>query len=186
MPLSRYASYAWLIFYTLAHHKNHLMYIRSIFCISAILLLAACNKSVGPTNFTCHVNGSVFQGTASTLFNPTTGTFQVIMNGANNEAVALNWYYIDSLSGTKTLTDRTYNIPTLPPCTLEGAFAAPYGSGTYSTCGTNLGGSVTITNNTGPGGEMSGTFSFHARNTSYYDTVFVSQGSFTNVPIAAN
>ena len=159
-------------------------------CLFFLLFITACKKSSGPVNFSCTVNGSVVKGTATTGYNLGAGEFQIAMSGPNNEGIALDWYNIDSLGGARYITG-TYTIPAimLPPPTLVGNVIAPYGGSTYSTgAGRNLGGTITITSNTGPGGTISGTFSFNALNTNQYsyDTAYVTNGVFNNVGIPSN
>lgn len=159
----------------------------------ALMILAGCKKASGPVNFVCTVDGtSKLQGTAVTFYNSTVGTFQVIMNGPNGESTALNWYGIDSIQGEKSISARTYTIPAiaLPPLTLTGTFSSPNTGPVYvytTGNGNNLGGTITITQNTGPGGLISGTYSFNAINTTSgaYDTVYITQGSFTNVAVVS-
>jgi hypothetical protein len=162
------------------------MRIRFIVSLIFLLTLGACKKSSGPINYSCSIDGSTMTGNAVTLYNGY--QFQVLMNGSNGEAVSLIWYGIDSI---KQLTPRTYTIPAnaLPPAILAGAFQAPGGQEEYITGGgNNLGGTVTILKNTGPGGVISGTFSFNALNTAayLYDTVYVTSGTFTDVYVVSN
>jgi hypothetical protein len=157
-----------------------------ILCLLSVLLLGACKKtSNAPVNFSCYVNGAQLQGNAKTLFNGS--AFQILMNGPNGESTALTWYsmYTDSAIGR---VSGTYTIPAieLPPAVLAGSFAAPYGQAVYYTgTGNNLGGTITITSNTGSGGTISGTYSFNAlyQNGGFVDTVHITRGTFTNVPM---
>jgi|GEM_PF-3629841 len=159
--------------------------------ILALIFVSGCKKTSLPQNFTCRVStstsSSVMTGNAKTLYDGS--QFQVLMTGPNGESAALTWGQINSAS-TIAGINHTYTIPAnaLPPFTLTGSFAAPYGSSTYTSgAGNNLGGTVTITQNTGLGGVISGTFSFNAINTSSYltDTVYITQGTFTNVPVVS-
>lgn len=154
--------------------------------VVAILLLAGCTKSDAPVNFNCKVNGSYMQGTGVTYYtNPP--TFQLAMTGPNNQIVSINFYNIDSTAGIRSqLPPGTYTMSTnpLPPFVASATYSSlgvnSYNTGSNST----FGGSVTITNNTGVGGVMSGTFSFTGLNSnSPYDTVRITNGSFTNVKV---
>ena len=161
------------------------------FCLSVvvILLLAGCTKTNAPVNFNCKVNGTYMQGTGVTYYtNPP--VFQLVMTGPNNQIVTVNWNNIDSVGGIRTqMGPGTYTMSTSPlPPFIASASYASFGINNYITgSGSAFGGSVTITNNTGLGGLMSGTFSFTALNTNApYDTVYVTAGSFTNVRVGTN
>lgn len=168
-----------------------------------ILFLFSCNKNNTAINFQCYVADTYLNNNTPTLANGAASTtynaasvppyFQLNMSGANNQSVSIIWYNIDSIAAVRSIIPRTYTIPAfpLPPLTVEAvytsAFSAPSGTSTYYSQGArNLGGFVTITQNTGPGGFISGTYVFNAINQSApYDTVYITNGSFTNVPVVS-
>ena len=159
------------------------------FFIAAIMLilLAGCKKSNLPVNYTCLINGSTVTGNAFTEFNPGGANFIIQMSGANNSYIDLTWFDIDSVNAEKAIIPKTYTMPNyqLPPYTLVASYISQYQYGNYNNA--SGGGSITITSNTGPGGVISGTFNFKAYNTNPpYDSVVVTQGSFTNVPVASD
>lgn len=179
---------------------------RSTLLVSALViaLLCGCKKDNLPVNFSYTIagnglNGNVAtqnQGNAQTQYISIASTsqpyFQINLNGPNNQSVFIAWYqapYSDSSAASliNKIGTKTFNLPSFPltPFIISAGYNSPYGLTQYFTGnGTNTGGSVTITKNTGPGGVMSGTFYFNALNTSYpLDTVYVTQGTFTNVPI---
>lgn len=170
----------------------------------AIVLLCGCKKENLPVNYSYYIagnglNGDVatqIQGNAQTQYVSIASTtqpyFQITMNGPGNQSVFIAWYqahYSDSSAASliNKIGTRTFTLPAFPltPFIISAGYTGIYGQTQYFTGnGTNTGGTVTITKNTGPGGVMSGTFSFNALNTSYpLDTVYVMSGTFTNVPI---
>jgi hypothetical protein len=164
--------------------------------IIAIILLGGCKKSAGPTNFSFYSAGAInnnyyapvlVEGNASFQYQNTIAPpyIQLTMTGPGNQTAAISWYNIDSLAAEGQLTPGTYSIPahTNYPPTVSAVYNAPYGAATYLN-GAGTGGTVTITKNTGHGGVMSGSFSFTALNQSFpYDTVYITQGNFSNVPL---
>jgi len=162
--------------------------------VASILLMAGCSKDSGPVNFNCKVNGSYISGTAVTYYYTTSPpTFQIVLTGPGSQAATIIWYggtytSLDSVNGIKGLTAHSYTMPAnpLPPFAVAALFTSGYGANSYSTGeGTGTSGTVTITNNTGAGGVISGTFSFNALNSNYpYDTIHITDGSFTNVGIS--
>jgi hypothetical protein len=171
---------------------------RTTFLVAiTIMLLGSCSKTKYPINFNCkvadtYINNNVptlISGNANTFYNPSLYTFQITMSGPGSQQVALVWYNVDSLNGIKALTAKTYTINPFQynTPTLVGSYEAQNSSGTYVTGGaSNLAGTVTITSNTGPGGAISGTFTFNALNSAQGDTVYITQGSFTNLSIQSN
>jgi hypothetical protein len=164
-----------------------------------VLLAAGCKKnSTAVVNFNCYVAGPVLNsdkaalisGNAQTLYDATNEVFQIIMLGPYNQSVVITWYNISSLSAVSSFSTGVYTLPAhiLPPTYIAGVYTAPYGGYSYSTGGGGItSGTVTLTKNTGAGGVLSGTFSFTASNTSgLADTAYVTQGTFTDLPIAAN
>jgi len=170
------------------------------FCIAAVLLLAACKKPA-QINFNCNLSGNLTTstaiiGNAVTSFDAIASqpepTFEINMNGPGGSSVNLIWYNLDSVNAEKNITDRTYTMPNrsaglLAPFSV-GAVYVPAGgnvSGVAYSTGSGSGGTITITGNSGPGGTISGGFSFTAINPYYpFDTVRVTNGTFTNVPVA--
>jgi hypothetical protein len=163
------------------------MRIKFLITIAAIALLGGCTKVDAPINFNCKVNGNYISGTAVTYYT-SPPTFQVTMTGPNNQAITLSWFNIDSSTWIGShITPRTYTMSTspLPPFTCSGTYISQYGTSTYATgSGSTFGGTITVTSNGGLGGLLSGTFSFTAQNeSSPYDTVYITSGSFTNVRV---
>jgi hypothetical protein len=152
-----------------------------------VALLTGCSKSPA-TNFSCLINGATFTGSGVTTINTTasTPTFNVVMIGVNYVTVTLTWYNIDSAGAERTIVPKTYPIPVyqLPPFTVSASVVNASGV-TYST--TNTSGSITVTSNTGPGGVISGTFSFDAINpNNSSDSIVITQGIFTKVPVISS
>ena len=180
---------------------------RSTLLASALViaLLCGCKKDNLPVNYSYYIAGnglngdvaSQIQGNAQTHYisiaSTSTPYFQITLLGPGNQSVFIDWYqapYSDSSAASliNKIGTRTFSIPAhpLPPFIIAAGYSSAYGLSNYVTgTGTNTGGSVTITKNTGPGGVMSGTFYFNAVNTSSYpyDSVYVTQGTFTDVPI---
>lgn len=172
------------------NHLNFANMIRSVIfklspAFTALLLLAGCSKSL-PVNFSCQVNGSAINGNGNTELNTNTSppSFEVLLNGTGNTTIILQWYGIDSVGAIASIVPKTYNIPfrQLPPYIISATLLVNLGQATYRTAGTS--GTVTVSSNSGPGGSISGTFSFDAINTyNSSDSVVVTQGSFTNIPV---
>lgn len=176
------------------------MRIHYIFCIAAVMLLTRCKKDNAPINFNCTLSGNLttattVQGNASTSYDLITGqpgyALQIAMSGPSSSFINLYWYNLDSINAEKNITAKTYTIPNysaglVAPFSV-GAVYAPQGSNVNQdayTTGSGSGGTITVTGNTGPGGTISGTFSFTAINAyAPYDTVRAN-GTFTNVPVA--
>ncbi len=112
---------------------------------------------------------------------------QINLLGPNSSAVTITWYSIDSIGAIRNIVAKNYPIPAyqLPPFSIATAFVTNSGGVIYST--THTSGNVTVTNNTGPGGVISGTFSFDAINTAdASDSVVITGGTFTNLAIPSN
>lgn len=151
------------------------------------MLLNSCSKNNKVINFNCTVNGSAINGNAVTYYNSSQSSFQITMTGPYNQAVTLVWYNIGSIASVNSITARSYTLNALPPFSQAGIYASMYGAIYTTSTGNNLGGNVTITSNTGPGGTISGTYYFNALNQSNnYDTVHIASGTFTNVPVVSN
>ena len=165
----------------------------TLFAIAiVIILLCGCKKENLPVNYSYTIAGNALNsdvaskivGNAQTTYVSIASTsqpyFQLNLNGPSNQSVFIAWYqapYSDSSAASliNKIGTRTFSLP-----------AAAYGLSQYFTGnGNNTGGTVTITKNTGPGGVMSGTFYFNAvAAPNYpYDSVYVTQGTFTDVPI---
>jgi hypothetical protein len=163
--------------------------------VVSMMMICGCKKN-NPANYSCMINSPVLttnvptliNGFANAVYNTTTGAFQVIMPGINSQSVVLTWFNIDSVGGVKSINGRSYytNYQYSTPA-VTGSYISQFNSGTYTTNVPLLHtGTITVVNNTGVGGSISGTFFFSAENSSYpYDTVNVSQGVFTNLPIVA-
>jgi hypothetical protein len=176
------------------------MRMKCLFCIATVLLLADCKKQA-PVNFNCHISGTTTSAT-SVIGNAVTSydaimsqpgaAFEITMYGPSSSVVNLIWYNLDSVNAEKFITPVTYNMPVrsaglLAPLSVSGAYAPPGSniSGVAYITGAGSGGSITVTGNTGPGGTISGTFSFTGINAyNPYDTIRVTDGAFTNVPVA--
>jgi hypothetical protein len=94
-----------------------------------------------------------------------------------------------SIASVNNITARSYTLPAnaLPPFSISGTYASIYGALYNSGQGNNLGGNVTITSNSGPGGTISGTYYFNGLNQSNSrDTAYITSGTFTNVPVVSN
>lgn len=146
------------------------------------LLPGACKKNNTVVNYSYTVNGSTITGNAVASYDPLAANFEILMNGPNNSYVALVWFGIDSQAAIHTIVPKTYVMPhyALPPYNLLATFESQYQANQY--VNSFGGGSITITTNTGPGGLISGTFNFIAFNSNTsYDSVVVTNGSFTNV-----
>ena len=159
----------------------------SLIVTAFVLLLGGCKKTNTTYNYTYRVDGNVAQGTGSTYYDNTNSIFQINLNGTGGQQVALIWNYMPSISSINNLTTTTYPIAAhpLPPSYQSGTFSPAYSSAYYTTGG-GVGGTITLTKNTGAGGLMSGTFSFTAINgSSPYDTVYITQGTFTDVPVVS-
>jgi Family of unknown function (DUF6252) len=165
------------------------MRLKFILTVLSIMLLNSCNKNNTVVNFNCTVNGTAVNGNGVTYYNSAQSTFQITMTGAYNQAVTLVWYNIGSIGSVNNITARSYTLPAnaLPPFSISGTYASMYGALYNSGQGNNLGGNVTITSNSGPGGTISGTFYFNGLNQSNrYDTVHIASGTFTNIPVVSN
>jgi hypothetical protein len=178
---------------------------RTILLVTILLttLLGGCSKDKTPVNFSCLIAGTAINSNKPGLLNGyAVGSFntsnyppyfQLTMNGSYGQAVSVIWYGIDSPVDAGHITPKAYTLPAYaqPPLTIAAAYqssaTSAIGQSSYYTgVGRNLGGTVTVTNNTGAGGVISGTFSFNALNQSYpYDTVYVTSGTFTNVAVPA-
>jgi hypothetical protein len=172
-----------------------------IYIVALALLLTECKKQA-PINFNCDISGTTTAatsviGNATTSYDLITGqpgyAFQISMSGPSSSFINLYWYNLDSVNAEKFITAKTYTIPNysaglVAPFSV-GAVYAPQGSNVTQvayTTGGGSGGTVTVTGNSGPGGTISGTFSFVGINTNNpYDTVRVTNGTFTNVPVAS-
>ena len=157
----------------------------SLTVIAIILLLCGCKKTNTAYNFSYRVNGTVTQGTGVTYYDNTNSVFYINLNGVAGQQASLVWNYMPSISSINNLTTTTYSIAAhqLPPNYESASYSPPYSAAYYSTGG-GVGGTITLTKNTGAGGLMSGTFSYTAINgSSPYDTVYITQGTFTDVPI---
>jgi hypothetical protein len=176
------------------------MRMKYLFGIAAVLLLAECKKQA-PINFNCDISGTYTSatsviGNASTSYVPISGqpgyALQISMSGPSSSSINLYWYNLDSVNAEKNITAGVYTIANyssglVAPFSV-GAVYAPPGSNisqiAYPT-GNGSGGTIRITGNTGPGGTISGTFSFTGINSGNpYDTLRVTNGTFTNVPVA--
>jgi hypothetical protein len=167
---------------------------RFLITIFVVILLGGCKKSSGPVNFSCYIAGTYLNSNTPTLVNGNASAayynsvyppyLQLTMTGIGNQTVAISWYNIDSVGAiVSQLTPKTYTIPahTNYPPTVSAVYNAQYGTATYLN-GNGAGGTVTITSNTGT--TLSGNYSFSVLNqTIPFDTVYVTQGTFTNVPI---
>ena len=168
------------------------MRIKLFATIITIMLLGGCSKNNTVINFNCLVNGTSVNGNAVTFYNNTAGTptFQVTMSGPNISAVTIVWYNINTLADEANITDRSYTMPAnpMPPLTVSGSYAGQLSSAIYNTgTGNKLDGNVTVTKNTGPGGVISGTFYFNGLNSvNSLDTVHITQGTFTSVPVVTS
>ncbi len=170
-----------------------------------IILLCGCKKENLPVNYSYTIAGNALNsdvaskivGNAQTTYVSIASTsqpyFQLNLNGPSNQSVFIAWYqapYSDSSAASliNKIGTRTFSLPAYPltPFIISAGYTAAYGLSQYFTGnGNNTGGTVTITKNTGPGGVMSGTFYFNAvAAPNYpYDSVYVTQGTFTDVPI---
>ena len=174
------------------------MHIKYLFLIAAIMLLTRCKKDTAPINFNCDLSGNLtsatsISGNAATSFDVISGQpgagFEITMHGPNNSVLNLVWYNLDSVNAENNITARTYTMPNrsaglLAPFSVSGEYASNLTGATYIT-GIGSGGTITVTGNTGPGGIISGTFSFTGINPYYpYDTMRVTNGVFTKVQVA--
>ena len=169
-----------------------------LICITAIMLLGGCSKNNTVVNFSCNVAerystgnaANPINGNAVTYYNTAASTFQITMTGPNNQAVTIVWYNINSVASISNITAKTYNMPAnpLPPFSVAGTYASQFSTTTYNTgTGRNLGGTLIVTSNTGGGGLISGTFAFNGLNyNNAYDTAYITNGIFTNVPVVNN
>ncbi len=166
----------------------------SFFCVAMVLLLFGCKKESAPENFSCTLTGNLttpatLTGNASTSF--AGSKFLITMSGPYSAVISIAWYNIDSPGAERGITSRAYTISadTLSAPVASASYAPqnPSYGGVFYNTGAGTGGTVTITGNTGPGGVISGTYSFTALNPYYpFDTVYLSNGAFTNVPVAKN
>ena len=174
------------------------MRIRYLFCIVAVMLLTRCKKDSAPINFNCDIGGNLtsassISGNAVTSFDAIQGqpgaAFEITMYGPSRTVLNLVWNNLDSVNAEKNITARTYPMPNrsaglLAPFSVSGQYASNLTGTTYIT-GVGSGGSITVTGNTGPGGTISGTFSFTGINPYYpYDTIRVTNGVFTDLKVA--
>ena len=174
------------------------MRIKYLFLIAAVMLLTRCKKDTAPINYNCDISGNYtsaasISGNAVTSFDAIQGQpgagFEITMHGPTNTVLNLVWYNLDSVSAENNITARTYTMPNrsaglLAPFSVSGQYTSNITGATYIT-GIGSGGTITVTSNTGPGGTISGTFSFTGIN-AYppYDTLRVTNGTFTKVAVA--
>jgi hypothetical protein len=176
------------------------MHLKCLFCIATVLLLTDCKKQA-PINFNCDISGTYISatsviGNAGTSFNSISTqplpAFEITMNGPGSSLITLFWYNLDSVNAEKNITAKTYTIPKfssglVAPFSVSALYAPPGSniSQVAYTTGSGSGGTITVTGNTGPGGSISGTFSFTGINASNpNDSVQVTNGTFTNVPVS--
>ena len=174
------------------------MRIKYFFLIAAVMLLTRCKKEPAPINFNCDLSGNLtsatsISGNAVTSFDVISGQpgagFEITMHGPSSTVLNLVWYNHDSVNAENNITSRTYTMPNrsaglLAPFSVSGQYASNISGATYIT-GIGSGGTITVSGNTGPGGTISGTFSFTGINPYYpYDTLRITNGTFTKVPVA--
>jgi hypothetical protein len=158
--------------------KKHLLLL-----LPFVLLMNCKKNSSSGANFKCYVNGSLVEGTAATSYASAGQAFEIVMANTNVESVSLVWYQIAAYDSAGKLVPGGYPIvANQVPLKVAGVYKSPGGTNTYTTNFTN--GLITISSNSGPGGKISGSFYFNAQNiTGSGDSVVITQGTFTDVPV---